>query len=277
MIKNAVAVCLASGAATAWLAIGFLPSSWALSCALKSSRGRARSAAAMAATPASCLPLLGGTAAGGASRAATMRSNCSLWLGLGMCPTRFAARGAGYFFAQLLHAAKLQLLDGSFGLAQRRGDFPDAFILGETHFDHPALVFGQCSDQCEQARGVLHVFGTRVFADRLRDRFDIAGLAMELAPAVGNRVGSDTHQPRAEGRAAPFEMFQVGQGVMKYLGGDVLGRVAIIQPPRDVGVDPVEMQLVKVAEARRVLLRRFDQPPFGGCTDCVHLALRHIG
>src|ERR1700722_20763726 len=121
----------------------------------------------MAATPASCLPLLGGTAAGEASSAATMRSNCSLWLGLGMYPTRFAARGAGNFFAQPLNPTELQLLDGSFGLAHGDGDFADAFIFGETHFDHPALIIWQSSDQREQPRGVLHIFGARIFADRL--------------------------------------------------------------------------------------------------------------
>src|ERR1700723_1878023 len=99
----------------------------------------------MAATPASCLPLFG-TAAGEASGAATMRSNCSLWLGLGMWPTRFAARGGGYFFAQALNSTELQLLDGSFGLAPRDGDFADAFIFGQAHFDHPALILGQSSD-----------------------------------------------------------------------------------------------------------------------------------
>jgi len=63
---------------------------------------------------------------------------------------------------------------------------------------------------------------------------------------------------------------------MKHLGSDVLSRVAVVQAARNVGVDPVEVQLVKVAEASGVLLRRFDQPPFGGCTDCVQLDLRPI-
>src|ERR1700729_837970 len=204
----------------------------------------------MAATPASCLPLLGGTAAGEASSAATVGSNCSLWLSLGMCPTRFAARGAGYFFAQPLNPAELQLLDGSFGLAHGGGDFADAFVFGESHFDHPALIFGQSSDQREEARGVLHIFGARIFADRLGHGVNVARFTVKFAPAVGYGIGSDAHQPRTERSAAPFKMFQVGQGVMKHLGGDVLCCVTIVQPPRDEGVAPVKVQFVKVAEAR---------------------------
>ena len=49
--------------------------------------------------------------------------------------------------------------------------------------------------------------------------------------------------------------------MMKYLGGQVLGFRAVPHPPHHVRIDPFEIVLVKLREARRVLLRRLDQKP----------------
>ncbi len=49
--------------------------------------------------------------------------------------------------------------------------------------------------------------------------------------------------------------------MMKYLGGQVLGFRAISHPPHHVRIHSLEIILVKLREARRVLLRRLDQKP----------------
>src|ERR1700678_3861325 len=120
---------------------------------------------------------------------------------------------------------------------------------------------------------MLDFFRTWVFAHGLDFR-RLAGFAILAAPAVGDGVGGDAHQPCTEGSAAPFEMLQVGESVMKHLGGDVLRGIAVAKAARDVGVDAVEVKLVEVAKARGILLRRFDKPPLAGFTDCFQLGLR---
>ena len=49
--------------------------------------------------------------------------------------------------------------------------------------------------------------------------------------------------------------------MMKDLGGQVLGFRAISDSPHHVGIHALEIVLVKLRKARRVLLRRLDQKP----------------
>jgi hypothetical protein len=53
-------------------------------------------------------------------------------------------------------------------------------------------------------------------------------------------------------------MSQVSEGVMKRFGSDILCGIAIPETPRDVRVDAIEVKLVEVTKAGRILLRRFD-------------------
>src|SRR5215469_7410023 len=48
---------------------------------------------------------------------------------------------------------------------------------------------------------------------------------------------------------------------MKDLSRHFLSRVAVANPASDEGVDAMEVPLVKLGKAARVLLRRFDQQP----------------
>lgn len=49
---------------------------------------------------------------------------------------------------------------------------------------------------------------------------------------------------------------------MKDLGGHVLRRGAIPNPPRDEGVHAIEVELVELAEPRGIRLRGLDERPF---------------
>jgi hypothetical protein len=48
---------------------------------------------------------------------------------------------------------------------------------------------------------------------------------------------------------------------MKYLGGQVFRLCAVSHPPHHVRIHPLEIILVKLRKARRVVLRRLDQKP----------------
>jgi hypothetical protein len=49
--------------------------------------------------------------------------------------------------------------------------------------------------------------------------------------------------------------------MMKYLGGQILSFRAISHSPHDVRIHPLEVVLIKLREARRILLRRLNQKP----------------
>src|SRR5262249_21301827 len=85
-----------------------------------------------------------------------------------------------------------------------------------------------------------------------------------MLPAVRQGVGGDAQQPRGKRNAAPLKTPQVHQGLAKDLGSDVLGLIAIANPPRNEGVDAMEVALVKLREPARILLRRFDKEPLVG-------------
>jgi hypothetical protein len=88
---------------------------------------------------------LGGGArgrSGSASRAPMARSSCSVGERLGMAVLHLSAQG--------LQGAELQLLDSSFGFAQKLGDFLDAALFNEAFPYHAALNFGELLDDAEQ-------------------------------------------------------------------------------------------------------------------------------
>ena len=86
---------------------------------------------------------------------------------------------------------------------------------------------------------------------------------MRLAPgdvlrSIGYLVGCDPEQPRHKRHAAPFESRQILQCEMKNLGGKILRLVAIAHPPRNVGIDALEVSLVEISKPATVPLRRLD-------------------
>jgi hypothetical protein len=57
--------------------------------------------------------------------------------------------------SQTLERPPLELLDGSFGLAQRSGDFEQAPLLDISQLDHPALRLRQPFYQFEEHDAAL--------------------------------------------------------------------------------------------------------------------------
>src|ERR1035438_2555692 len=74
-------------------------------------------------------------------------------------------------------------------------------------------------------------------------------------------MGGNPVEPCRERNPPPLKPPQVGQRMMKYLGGQVFRLRAISHPPHHVRIHPLEIVLVELREARRVLLRRLDQKP----------------
>src|SRR5580658_520168 len=167
-MRYVVAVCCASCAAAALLAMNVLPSSCARSAALKSARGRPRSSLATRASAVTGdlapAPSRRRDAGPGVSSAWMARSSCSLRFGLSIACTRpilflrcltycFAGRScAGNFcgfLAQSLDTAELQLFYGAFGASQGLRDFPDAFFFGEAHLHDLPLLDGKLLHQAE--------------------------------------------------------------------------------------------------------------------------------
>src|SRR5690242_18679545 len=66
-----------------------------------------------------------------------------------------SAISATYPRPQALQAAELQLFHGSLGFAELTGDFLDALLLDESHFDDTSLIAGQFAHELEHSRLIL--------------------------------------------------------------------------------------------------------------------------
>ena len=86
-------------------------------------------------------------------------------------------------------------------------------------------------------------------------------LPARALPAVRDQIRCNPEQPRRKRNPTPLKPFQVGQRMMKYLGGHILGFRSISHPPHHVRIHPLEIVLIKLRKAGRILLRRFDQKP----------------
>jgi hypothetical protein len=106
-------------------------------------------------------------------------------------------------------------------------------------------------------------FGTIKF-HRGSFHYGLAAFACQALPAVGDGVGRDTVKPCGEGDAAPLECRNIGQSLMEDFRGNVLDIRARVDTPRNKRVHALEVLLVKIDEARRVLLRRLDEKPLVG-------------
>jgi hypothetical protein len=60
--------------------------------------------------------------------------------------------------SQSFQAAELQLFYGTAGAAEFFGDFADAFLLCETHFDYAALIARKSGHQSKECGALLDVF-----------------------------------------------------------------------------------------------------------------------
>ena len=76
---------------------------------------------------------------------------------------------------------------------------------------------------------------------------------------IDDGVGGDAEEPSGKGSAAPFVARQVGERFVKYLGGEVFGRGAVVDAADEEEVDTIEMKFIERVEFRRVALSGFDQ------------------
>src|SRR5580698_10967227 len=243
----------------------FLPSSNSdLSRALNFSRGRSRKSAARRTSGSTLASTFAGPPSDRASSASTARFSCSTFfaspfggfrerLGIGTLHARPQAR----------QRAELQLLHSAFGLADLPRHFLNAFLFHEPQHHHAPLFDRQRFDQAKQSCLALHFFEFRALSRRGFDllwliRHILAALAL---PAIRNQIGGNPEQPRRKRNPPPLKPTQVGQRMMKYLGGQILGFRAIPHPTYHVRIHPLEIVLVKLRKARRVPLRRLDQKP----------------
>jgi hypothetical protein len=81
---------------------------------------------------------------------------------------------------------------------------------------------------------------------------------------IRNRICCNTKKPGNEGRAAPFELAEICQGLMKDVSSQVLSFRAIVYPPRYVCINAVEVVFIKLRKAARIFLSRLDQESFFG-------------
>src|SRR5580700_6208640 len=251
----------AIGSATALIV--FLPCSNSdLSRALNSSRGRSRKLAATRTRGSMAASVFAGLPSAPVNMASTARFSCSIcfmsFLRGSFLPGFRERLGIGTLHArpQSAEGAELQLLHGTFGLANLPRHFFNAFLLHEPQHDYAPLFGGQRIDQTKQRRPAFHFFkfgaGGGNGIDQLRlTRYIFAALAL---PAVRNQIRGNAEQPRGERNPSPFKALQVGQRMMKHLGSYIFGLCAIVHPPHHVGVDSFEISLVKLAKARRVSL-----------------------
>src|SRR5581483_7780292 len=215
--------------------------------ALNSSRGRSLRFPAMRNNGAR-LASTSGAASGLDSIACTASSSCSIMLCLGMFTTEFRPQG--------LQPAKLKLLDRALAPLEFLGNLLDALPLRKAHPDHPPLVGRQLRHHAEQLCALFGLLGIP-FVDRLgRIFYHFSGT---LAPAVGDHVICDPHQPRSERHAAPVEIRQRRQGLVKYVGGQILRHLALPNALHDERVNSLKMRFVEFRKLRRVLLRSLDE------------------
>src|SRR5712691_9792208 len=86
-------------------------------------------------------------------------------------------------------------------------------------------------------------------------------LARFLVIVIGHCVGGHPIKPGREWCASPLEAREIRERPVKDVGGDVLRLLPVADAPRNESVHAVEILLVQLAKAARILLRRLDQQP----------------
>src|ERR1700735_155570 len=236
----------------------------ALSCALKSARGKSRNAAAMrnsGSVPASILAALPAVRDSIDSTAwlsrSSLRSSFFFWPPFSGCRERLGI-GTLHARSKCCERAELQLFHRAFALANFLRDFLDAFFLHEAQYHDAPLFRRQSIDQPEQRGPAFDLFNLRGTGLRFGQLRIIRDFTSRLLPAVRNQIRSDAKQPRCKRNPTPFELFQIRQRVMKNLGGQVFGLGPGSYPPHHIGVHAFEMILVQLAKASGILRLCFD-------------------
>ena len=79
-------------------------------------------------------------------------------------------------------------------------------------------------------------------------------LARLLSCLVGDCVCGNPVEPGDKGGATPFELANVRQGLLKNVRSEILSLRTVLNTARDVGVDPMEVLLIKLRKAARIPL-----------------------
>jgi hypothetical protein len=81
-------------------------------------------------------------------------------------------------------------------------------------------------------------------------------------------VRRNAQQPRDKRNTSPLKATQRPERLVKDLGSQVFGHIAVAHTMSDIGIHAVEIALVELGKAAGVALRRLDQQPLIAC-DCV--------
>src|SRR6478609_1123015 len=136
-----------------------------LSLALKSSRGSWRSSAATCNSGSNSGSPVATVTTRVARSWVTAWSSWSISLRLGILCFGRERLGIGSLHAgtQVLQGAELQLFYRALAASQGLRDFTNAFLLGETHSDHAALIGGQLINQAKKPGALIGFFQLRPF------------------------------------------------------------------------------------------------------------------
>src|ERR1700693_383305 len=249
----------------------FLPSSnSAFSPVLNSSRGRPRRSAARRTRGSRSVSSFGSLPSAWTSKTSTARFNCSTFF--------FASLPRGSFFPwfrerlgigtlqarpQTAQGPELQLLHRALGLANLPRHFLYAFLLHKSQHYYSPLLRRQRVDQAKQHCPAFYFFEFRGLGLRgfNLSRFIRHLLPVRSLPAIRNQIRGNSKQPRRKRNAPPFKPPQISQCMMKYFRGQILGFRTISYAPHHIGIHSLEIILVELGKARRVLLRLLNQKP----------------
>src|SRR5437870_2496337 len=177
-------------------------------------------------------------------------SSCSMSARSGM--------GALHLSPQALNGTELQLLHRALAPPEFLGNLPDAFLLHETHVNHPELRFRKPVHQLEQYGAVFDFGGNGGFVLPRR----IAGLPAGALPVVGHDTRGDPYQPRGKWHAPPLELPDPRESFAEDIGRQILCLVPVADPPDDVSVHAIKVLLVQVGKPGGVALGGLDLRPF---------------
>src|SRR5881397_2376299 len=230
-----------------WIIADLLERS-APSRALKSGRGRSRRSLARLTRSASSGSPDGGTARGAASSPSSVSASPSM--------RASSLMDVPHACSEALECAELELLHRALRALELPGDLANALLLDEA-LDHDIpLVVGQAADEIGEQDPPVDVDHVPVVV-RIWRR--LTTLARRALPPVGQGVARDPEEPRDERDAPPLEPPEVGERVVKHVGGQVLRLSAVADAPGDERIHAVDVPLVQGPEAAGVGLRGLDQ------------------
>lgn len=159
---------------------------------------------------------------------------------------------------QTFKSSELKLLHRALTSVELLSDFPNASLLHKTFDDDAALIWGQAIDKLKEYGSALDVFPTTIswtVGYRTHLLFD------PTLPAVRHGIGSNPEEPRRKGNTPPLEATKIRESLMKHLGRQILGLMAVADASHDERVNPLKVSLVKLGEAAGIFLCRLDEKP----------------